>query len=96
MKTISRASAKSGSLTRAFQEFLKNLLPAISHGGNDGLFALKVAVDKTYADTGFGADIVHARLVKATFGEARESGAEDLVPAVLAIINKVRHWKGRQ
>ena len=50
----------------------------IGHGGNDGLLVDEIAIDQADADSGFGADIVHAGLVKAALGEANDGGLEDL------------------
>src|ERR1700737_5290767 len=65
----------------------------IGNGRNHGLFILKVAIDQTDADPGFGADIVHARLVETTFGKARHRGIENLGrPVEDGVGLRLGHW----
>src|SRR5260370_12094217 len=66
---------------------------SIRHRRNHGLFILKIAIDQADADPGFGADIVHARLVETTFGKARHRGIEDLGgPVKDGVSLRVGHW----
>src|SRR5437588_5129446 len=65
----------------------------IGHCRNHGLFILKITIDQTDADSRFGADIVHARLVETTLGEARYRGVENLRrPAKNGVSLRVGHW----
>ena len=65
-------------LARAFQHFADLFLVPVGHRRNDRLFVFEIAIDQTDADPGFGADVVHAGLVKSAFGKADESGIKDL------------------
>ena len=69
-------------LSGAFEERLDLVLMAVGHGGNDGLLVFEIAVDEADADSGLGADVVHAGLVEAAFGEADHGGVEDLLAAI--------------
>ena len=75
---------KGGGLSGSGQNVLNLVLMAGSHGGNDGFFVFKIAVDKADADSGFGADIVHTGLVEAAFGEADQSSIKDLLWSIVA------------
>src|ERR1700731_2218604 len=70
--------AKTWRLSRAFENFVNLFFMAVGHRRDDGLFVLEIPVDQTDADSSPGADIVHARLVKTAFGEARDRGIENL------------------
>jgi hypothetical protein len=80
-------------LPGAFQNFLDFLFMPIGHGRNHGLFVLEIAIDQTDADPGFGADVVHARLVETTLGKARHGGVENLSrPIKDGVGLRVGHW----
>jgi hypothetical protein len=69
------------------------LFMPIGHGRNHGLFVLKIAINQTDADPGFGADIMHARLVETAFGKARHRGIENLGrPVKNGIGLRMGHW----
>ncbi len=54
---------------------------------------LKIAIDQPDTDAGFGADIVHARLVKTPFGETNYRRVQDLRFSVETAIGlRQRHW----
>ena len=65
-------------MPRALQHLVNLLLMSIRHRPNHVLLIFEVAVDKTDADAGFGADIMHAGLVKSAFGEADHGRVENL------------------
>src|ERR1700682_6303945 len=83
-------------LPGALEDILDLLLMSIRHGGNDRLFVFEVTIDEPDTDAGFGADIVHARLMEASLGEANHRGLKDLSAAVRAGFQLIlRHWAGK-
>ena len=57
---------------------------SVRHGGDDRLFVFEIAIDQPDTDAGFGADIVHARLMEASLGEANHRGLKNLSGAIRA------------
>ena len=57
------------------------------------LLYFKMPVDQTDADSSFGADVVHARLMKSALGEADDGRLENLGPAIerCRFRDQVRH-----
>src|SRR5437667_7535423 len=68
----------------------------IGHCGNNRILVLEIAINQTDAYPGFAADVVHAGLVEASFGEADQGGIEDLGASVLAgFYLRLRHDLGK-
>ena len=85
------------SLPGAFEDIMDLLFVLLRHGGNDRLLVGEIAIDQPHADAGFGADIVHARLVKAVPGEANHGGLKDLGPAFKPRLSwDLRHWNDNE
>ena len=71
-------------MSRAFEHLMNFLFVTVGHRGNDRVFVFEIAVNQADADSGFGADIVHAGLMKAALGKACHSGLHDLLAAILS------------
>ena len=65
-------------LPRAFQHFANLFLVPISHCGNDRVLVFEITINEANTDPGFGANVVHAGLVEASFGEADQGRVKDL------------------
>src|SRR6187399_2230523 len=85
---------EAGGLSGSGEDVLNLVLMAGSHGGDDGFFVCKIAIDKADADSGFGADIVHTGLVEAAFGEADQGGIKDLLWSIVSdgVCAELGHW----
>ena len=66
----------------ALEHVLDFVFVPVGHGRDDRLFVFEIAIDQADADACLGADIVHAGLVKAAFGETNHGGIEDLGAAI--------------
>jgi hypothetical protein len=66
----------------ALQYFGDLSLVAVRHCGDDRLFVFEIAIDQPDADPGLSADIVHARLMKTTLGEANKGRIKDLTTPI--------------
>ena len=65
-------------LFRALQYFVDFFLVPVGHRGNDRVLVLEIAINQANADTGLGANVVHAGLVEASFSEADQGCIENL------------------
>ena len=67
-----------GRFPRSLEQILNEFLMMVGHRRDHRFFVGKVTIDEPDADSGFGADIMHARLVKSAIGEANHGGIENL------------------
>ena len=74
-----------GSSARPFEQCANLGFVMLRQCRDDCFFAAKVAVNQPDTDAGFGADVVHAGLVKAALGKAENRRTQDLGGAVLTI-----------
>ncbi len=65
-------------LLRALEDLMNFFLMPIGHCGNDRILVLEIAINQANADPGLCANVVHAGLVEASFGEADKGGIENL------------------
>src|SRR5689334_14553553 len=73
---------QSGRFSGTFEQTGNFGFVPVRHRGDYGFLVLKIAVDQADADSSFGANIMHASLVKSVLGEAGDGGLEDLGPAI--------------
>src|SRR6187551_817285 len=81
------------SLASLLEQFPDLLLVLVGHGGNDGFLVFEIAIDQAHTDTGFGTDVVHARLVKAAFGEGDDGRFHDLVAPIDRAVSRSKSWR---
>ena len=82
VKRISIASSRVGASPARSSNSRDILLVFGRDRGDHFLLVFEVAIDQPDADPGLGADVVHARLVKAALGKADHRGLEDLCAAI--------------
>ena len=83
---------RAGPLEKIAEVFLMLL----GEGGDNSFLARKIAIDQPDADAGFGANVVHARLVKAAFGEANHRSTKDLRPSIERAVGLGRHRRDNE
>ena len=69
-------------LPGAFQHILNFGLVPVGHGRDHSLFVFEIAINQTHTDSGLGANVVHAGLVKAALGKTNHGGIKNLFAAI--------------